>query len=87
MDLVSQEGEATEKEGNQPPKSAPYLTIEEVRGPQYVEVDTDELAPCHGLFALRSWWDAVTFQDVADRLVTDRIAQVGQRTHDAVILP
>ena len=29
----------------------------------------------------------MALEDIADRLVTDRIAQVGQRTHDAVIPP
>src|SRR2546422_5790837 len=47
----------------------------------------DELPPGHGLLALRSRWDAMAFEDVADRLVADRIAQVGQGTHDAVIAP
>jgi hypothetical protein len=77
----------TEEERNQQPKPTPHFAGEEVGGPQHVHMHTDELAPRHGLFALRSWWDAVTFQDVADRLGTDRIAQVGQRTHDAVIPP
>ena len=48
---------------------------------------TDELPPRHGLFALRRWWDAVPFQDVAYCLVTDRIPQVDQSIHDAVIAP
>jgi hypothetical protein len=48
---------------------------------------TDKLPPRHGRFALRGWWDAVTFQDVAHSLVADAIAQVGQGTHNAVIAP
>src|SRR5215813_7946612 len=87
MDLVFHKGEATEKRGNEPPQSAPYLIVEEVRGPQYVEVDTDELAPCHGLLALRRGCEAVTFENVAHRLIAERIAEMGQGTHDAVIAP
>jgi hypothetical protein len=87
MDLVSHEGKATEKGGNQPLKSAPYLTVEEVCGPQYGEVDTDELAPGHGLLALRRGWEAVTLENVAHRLIAERIAEIGQGTHDAVIAP
>jgi hypothetical protein len=87
MDLVSHEGKVTEKEGNQPPKSAPSLTVEEVRGPQYIKVGTDELAPCHGLLALRRGWKAVTLENVAHRLIAERIAKIGQGPHDAVIAP
>ena len=54
---------------------------------QDIKVDTDELLPRHRLFALRSRWDAVTFQDVAHRLVADAVAQVDQGPHNAVIPP
>src|SRR5215475_5266666 len=47
----------------------------------------DELPPSHGLLALGSRWDAMAFEDVADRLITDCIAQVAKSTHDAVIAP
>src|SRR6266487_931731 len=50
-------------------------------------MDPDELPPGYGLLALGSRWDAMAFEDGADRLVADRIAQVGQGTHDAVIAP
>jgi hypothetical protein len=50
-------------------------------------MDPDELPPGHGLLALGSRWDAMAFEDVADCLVADRIAQVRQSTHDAVIAP
>src|SRR5262245_11715196 len=87
MNSVSHEGETTEEGGNQSPTSAPYLTVEEVRGPQYGEVDTDELAPCHGLLTLRRGWETVTLENVAYRLIAERIAEIGQSTHDAVIAP
>ena len=87
MDLVSHEREATEQGGNQPPQSSPYLTVEEVRGPQYIEMETGELAPCHGLLALRRGWDAATLENVAHRLIAERVAKIGHSTHDAVIAP
>src|SRR4029453_3745537 len=68
-------------------KPTPYRAVEEIGCPQHVQMHTDELPPRHGLLALRSWWDAVTFQDVAHRLIAERIAQLGQCTHDTVIPP
>src|SRR6266571_8486152 len=47
----------------------------------------DDLAPCHGLLALRRGWEAVTLENVAHRLIAERIAEIGQGTHDAVIAP
>ena len=52
-----------------------------------LEMAPDELPPGHGLLALGCRREAMAFEDVADRLITDRIAQVGQGTHDAVIAP
>src|SRR5262245_61828868 len=40
------------------PKPGSHFTREEVCGPQYGHVETDELPPGHSLLALRSWWDA-----------------------------
>jgi hypothetical protein len=54
----------TEKGAKQPPKPAPETTVEEVRGPQYVQVDTNELAPSHSLLALRRRREAVNSQPV-----------------------
>jgi hypothetical protein len=87
IDVLSTTMDETEEGSNQQPKSIPHLAVEEVGGPQHVHMHTDELPPRHGLFALRSWWDAMALEDIAYCLVTDRIAQVGQRTHDAIIPP
>jgi len=64
----------TEEGRNQQPKPAPNFTPEEVSGQQDIEMEPDELLPRHSRFALRGWWDAVTFQDVTHRLVADAIA-------------
>jgi hypothetical protein len=87
IDLATTAVEETEEGRDREPKPAPHLTGEEVGGQKDVEVDTDELLPRHSLFALRGWWKAVAFENVAYRLVTDRIAQVGQGTHDTVVPP
>src|SRR4029453_5509413 len=47
----------------------------------------DKLLPRRGRLALWSRWDAMPLQDVAHGLITDRIAQVRQRTDDPVIAP
>jgi hypothetical protein len=86
--LATTTWDETQQEGrDHKPKPAPRLTGEEVCSQQDVAMETDELSPRYGLFALRGRWDAVTFQDVAHRLGANRIAQVRQRTHDAVIPP
>src|SRR5215475_13995884 len=87
IDVVFRKVDKTEKGGKQPPKPAPELTVEEVRGPPYGEVDTDERAPGHGLLSLRRGWEAVTLEHVAHRLIAERIAEIGQGTHSAVIAP
>src|SRR5262245_17300365 len=87
IDGLSRNIDVTEEGRNQQPQPPPHLAGEEVGGPQHVHMPTNELAQRPGLFALRSWWEAVTMQDDAYRLVTDRIAQVGQRTHDAGLPP
>src|SRR6266850_2271372 len=47
----------------------------------------DECLPRRRGLALWRWWEAMALQDVADRLVTDGVAQIGQGSHDAVIAP
>ena len=49
---------------------------EKVSGEQQVHVDTDELSPGHGLLALRSGWDTMTFEDVTHRLITQGVSQI-----------
>src|SRR5262249_52099742 len=65
----------------------PNLSGEEIRRPQHLHVRADELLPRRGLFTLRCWGNAVALQDVADGLITNRIAQVGQRADDPIIAP
>jgi hypothetical protein len=50
-------------------------------------MDTDKLQPSHRLLALRSGGNAMPLEDVSHCLIADRIAQVGQSTHDTVITP
>src|SRR5215510_14340888 len=78
IDLATTAVEETEEGRDRERKPAPHLTGEEVGGQQDIKVDTDELLPRPSLCALRSRWDAATFQDGAHRLVADAVAQVGQ---------
>src|SRR5713101_8617306 len=65
----------------------PHLGREEVRRDQEIEVRTDKLLPRRGHLAFWRRWDTVTLEDVPHRLVADRIAQVGEGAHDAVVAP
>src|SRR5256886_16701011 len=65
----------------------PDLSSEEVGRHKDVHVRADELLPGGGGLALWGRGDAMAFQDVAHRLVTDRIAQVGQGADNTVIAP
>src|SRR5262249_29045706 len=44
----------------------------------------NELPPGHSLLAFRSRWDTMTSEDVAHRLVTHRVSEIGQGTHDTI---
>src|SRR6267378_8288031 len=76
------------KEGRHPQLTPhPPFAGEELSGHEHIHMDTDKLPPRYSFLPLRGWGNTMAFEDVADRLVTDGIAQVGQSTHDAVIAP
>src|SRR5262245_57801755 len=87
IDGAATDVEAEEYAREHHPQPCPHCIGEEVRRQQDIEMETDELPPRHGRFALRGWWDTVPFQDVAHRLVANTIAQVRQGPHNAVIAP
>ena len=47
----------------------------------------DELPPGRVLAPLGCRLDAVPLQDVADRMVTHVVTQIGERSHDPIISP
>ena len=47
----------------------------------------DEVSPRRGLLAVGRIRDTATFEDIAHRLITDVIAQIGQGTHNAIVTP
>src|SRR3954452_4018900 len=61
---------------HQPPQ-CPDLSGQEVCGDEDIHVRADELLPGGRGLALWRWGEAVALQDVAHRLVTDGVAQVG----------
>ena len=67
------------------PSSRPHLGREKVRRHQPLHVRADELVPGGGLLALWSRWDAMTLQDVADRLVADRVVQMLQSPNNVIV--
>src|SRR5215510_9153308 len=79
--------EETQDGSNQQAQREPYSAGEELGSPQHGHMYTDELPPSHSLCAFRSGWDIMAFENIADRLVADAIAQVGHGTGNAVIAP
>src|SRR5229473_7244959 len=69
------------------PTQRPDLGGKEVGRHEDVHVRADKLFPRRGGLALWRWRNAMTLEDVAHGLVADRIAQVGQSSHDAVVAP
>ncbi len=86
-DLVPTAVDATEERGNREPKPAPPLTGEEVRRQQDIEVETDECVPRGGRLPLWRWGNAMLLEDIPYALVTERVSQIRQGSHDAVIAP
>src|SRR4029453_11929646 len=87
MERTTTEG-AKRREGkdHQPPPR-PYLTGEEVGGHEHVHMETDEFPPGHALLPLRSWWYAVTLEDVAHSLIAHRVSKIVQCPHNPIIAP
>src|SRR5215831_19498261 len=50
-------------------------------------MDADTLPPGEGLCAFRGWRDAMALEDVADRLITNSIAEILGGSDNAVIAP
>src|SRR5215813_3989898 len=65
----------------------PDLSGEEVRGHEYIHVHTDKLLPRRGFLAFRGWWNAMALENVPHSLIADRITQMPQSPHNAVIAP
>jgi hypothetical protein len=86
-DLGTTAVDDTEERGDHEPTPAPHLTGEEVRRQQDSEVETDELVPRGGLLTLWRWGNAMMLEDIPYALVAERVSQVGQGSHDAVIAP
>jgi hypothetical protein len=87
MDVVTTAVDETEEVRNHQPTPTPRLTVKEVGGQQYIEVGPSKLPPSHGFFPFRGGWNIVAFEDIADRLVTDRVTQVFQGTLNTIVAP
>jgi hypothetical protein len=72
--------------GHQPAQRE-HLRGEEVGPDQQRQVDPDECRPSCRALAFWCRRQAMTLQDVADRLIADLVPQIGQRPHNPVIAP
>jgi hypothetical protein len=64
-----------------------HLNREEIGSCEHVHMLADEILPSGRLTPFRWRCDVVAPQDVADGLVREMMAQVGQRADDAVVTP
>jgi hypothetical protein len=64
-----------------------HLYGEEIRAGKDRHMRRDEILPAGALGPFRCGREAVSLQDISDRLVRDVMAQVGQRTCDAIVTP
>jgi hypothetical protein len=63
------------------------LYSERIGAGQHCKVSPNELCPGRRPLALRRGRYTVTAQNIADRLITDMISQIGQRPDNPVITP
>jgi hypothetical protein len=63
------------------------LHREKISSRQHREVSPNEFGPGGRALALRRWWYAATAQNIADRLIRDHVAQIGQSPDNPVIAP
>jgi len=63
------------------------LNGEEVCSGKDGHMGADEFLPTRVLAALRRWRDAMTLQNVSDRLIRDLMAEVGESASDAIVTP
>src|SRR4026209_2264604 len=69
------------------PTPGPHLGGEKVGGDEHIHVRTDKLCPRGCRLALWGRREPMVLEDVAYRLVTDRIAHIGQGAHNPVVAP
>jgi hypothetical protein len=86
-DVVATQVEEAQQTRDEHPTPTPDFTVEEVGGQQHVQVGPDELPPRHGPLTLRDAGDAMALEDIAHRLVADRVSQMIQGALNAVIAP
>src|ERR671939_627024 len=87
MDLPAAQVDKEEDIIGHEPAPGPHLRGEKVRGHQYIHMRVDELLPGRALLAFGSGWDPVSFQDIVNGLLTDRIAEMGQGADHTSVPP
>jgi hypothetical protein len=65
----------------------PDFCSEEIRGPEHVLVEADELRPSGVALAFWDRSQPVLTQNIPDSLIRNLVAQIGQGANDAIIAP
>ena len=73
---MTTEVDHAEQEGDHRPYPTPDIAVEEAGRHKDIPMNSDELTPGHSLFALRSGRDAVAFENISHRLITNLVTQV-----------
>ncbi len=87
MDLTGVKFDEEEHVTRDETAQCPHLCREEVGGPQDLHVAADKFLPRRGLLTIGSSRDTPALEDIANRLIADLIAQMGQGTGDTVVTP
>src|SRR6266853_1782192 len=87
LDLSAPQMDEEEDVVRHQPPQRPDLSGEKVRRDQHLHMRADELFPRRGGLALWRRGEAMALQDVAHRLVTEGVPEIGQGADNAIIPP
>src|ERR1019366_9256844 len=68
-------------------RGGPDFNGKEIRGPEHLFMAADKLGPGSLALSFRGNSQAVPAQDVSHRLIAELVAQIGQRSDNAIITP
>src|SRR5262245_29814648 len=87
MDLPAAKVDKKQHVVRHEPAECPDLGGEEVGGHQHIHMRANKFLPRGRFLALWGWENAMASEDVAHRLVANRVAEMDQCTGDTIIAP